>query len=417
MRRTVTLSLGLMCLTLASSACMGNNDNSAEPAPPPNTVTVSPSATVDAPRQSPTTSTPDPTDDNWKADTFSNVKTGVVRLQVGGCDKGWLGTGFLVGTDEIITAAHVARDAASISVKGPSGITRADVVDYQMSSDTALLRMRQPLEGFHFDIASQNPGPGTGIIVLGYPFGVNDLRLSDGLISSEDTDVTYDGDDGFTVDDVIVTNAATNGGNSGGPAIDRHGQVVGLVSGGQNWTDSTEDAVPAQGTNYLVPASVIAKRYEEWAKEPSDKDVNCDSDGAAQVDDDHELEVSILSDQPAADDIAQALFLYGDSINQGLYDTAWSVLTSKMQEQMGDFEQWADAKSTSYWDSLTVKDVAPYNDGQRALAVVQFRTRQDAEYGYDGQTCSDWQADYQVQRIEGAWYIDAVSRSANPTAC
>ena len=108
-------------------------------------------------------------------------------------------------------------------------------------------------------------------------------------MSSGDTSVTYDGEDGFTVDRVVTTDAAANGGNSGGPALDRDGEVVGLVSGG---LDRTDDQVPVQGTNYLVPASVIEQTYADLRDDSTRPPASCPGDEAAPVEDEFQLEVT-----------------------------------------------------------------------------------------------------------------------------
>ena len=187
--------------------------------------------------------------------------------------------------------------------------------------------------------------------------------------------MTYEGAQGFTVDHVVTTEAATNGGSSGGPVVDHLGRVVGLVSGGQQWT----------------------------------------GDAPAPVDDEHELDVTIDVDEPESGDIAQALFLHGDSINQGRYDAAWAVLSPRMQQRLGDLSSWSGGLDTSWWSTMEITAVAPYAEG-RALVQATLRTRQAPEFGRDGQTCSVWAINYQMQLMNGSWLIDDVAPST-PTVC
>lgn len=301
-------------------------------------------------------------------------------------------------------------------MKSDRGIVRAEVIDRAMSADTALLRLTQNLEGHEFDMAPEAPGLGTDIGVLGYPFGVSSLRLTRGTISGEETSVTYDGPEGFTVDQVLTTDAATNGGNSGGPVIDESGKVIGLVSGSHNWSGDPTQPVPAQGTNYLVPAEVISTHIEQWkAGEPEVQ--GCGDEAPAPVDEDFDLDVAIDADDSAADDIALSLYVHGDSINQGLYEAAWSLFTTELQRYFkDDVEGWSQGLATSYWDQIQVEEVT--RDGDRAEVAVALRTRQDLADSSDGlQSCSDWSMRYAMRLSRGVWFIDAADPGDGPDPC
>jgi serine protease Do len=341
----------------------------------------------------------------------ADVRSGVVRIQATGCEKPWSGTGFLVespGDNLLVTAGHVARNASVLSVKADRGIVRAEVVGYDMSSDVAVLRLDQPLEGHRFTLDVHEAPLGQDIGVLGYPFGVTDLRLSRGTVSSGDTSVTYDGDEGFTVDHVITTDAAVNGGNSGGPAIEPDGPVIGLVTGAQNWNGDPSNPAPAQGNNFLVPARVIDAKYKH-RQDLSGEREPCDDDSAAPADPDTDLDVTVRSDDEAAGDIALSLYQHGAAINQGRYDAAWQMFTAREQRALNDdVERWQEGLASSFWDSIVVKSVS--RRGDAAQAKVALRTRQDAAYG-NGQTCSDWSMTYSMVRSHGTWLIDRVAAS------
>ncbi|MBP2418235.1 S1C family serine protease [Microlunatus capsulatus] len=351
---------------------------------------------------------------DWSA-VAAEVRSGVVRLQVVGCDGSWTGSGFLVDDDLVVTAAHVARGASSVSVTSEAGVVRGEVVDLDLSADTALLRLRRPLAGHRFTVAAARPDLGVDVGVLGYPFGVDDVRLSRGAVSSGDTRVRYEGEDGFTVDHVVTTDAAVNGGNSGGPAVDREGVVVGLVSGNSNWSGDPNEPVPAQGNNFLVPSDVVHDRVEEWSDERGTRTTACSADDDAPVAADFDLDVGVDSEADDADDIALALYLHGDSINQGFYDAAWSLFTPRLQARFDGVEGWSDGLSSSYWTQLVVRRVD--RDGRTADARVDLRTRQDAADGFRGQTCSDWSMRYRMRLVGGAWLIDDADAGAGPTSC
>jgi len=374
---------------------------------------VTPGAVSATPTPARTTAVPA----GWPA-LVSASRDGVVRLQVVGCNENWVGTGFLVGDREILTAAHVARGAVTISVRSDDGIVRADVVNYDLAADTALLRARTSIAGHHFSLARRAAAEGTDIGVLGYAFGDTSVHLTRGIISDDRVkSVTYDGDDGFTVDSVVATDAAVNGGNSGGPVIDSSGAVVGLVSGQQNWSGDPSAVTPAQGNNFIVPVAVVAAKYASWrSSRGSATAETCGDDPDSAVDPGVNLEVRIESHGADAEDVATALYVHADSINRGLYSAAWSVFTPREQAHFNDdLAGWSAGLDTSYWTRIDVLRLT--RSGDTVHAFVNFRTRQDADYGPDNQTCSDWSMDYTMRLIAAVWRIDGTHSLRAPAAC
>jgi putative serine protease PepD len=66
---------------------------------------------------------------------------------------------------------------------------------------------------------------GDPVVAIGNPFGL-DRTITSGIVSALQRRIT--GPDGFTIDNVIQTDAAINPGNSGGPLIDANGRVIGI---------------------------------------------------------------------------------------------------------------------------------------------------------------------------------------------
>lgn len=413
-----------VCLTAASACTINIGPGSNQHSSPGSGSVASPSPVSrnsadagPAPSNAVTSgaSSPSPRRATW-TDLIAQVRSGVVRIEVAGCDAQWTGTGFMVSDRDILTAGHVARDAASISVRSGSQIVRADVVKYDMAADTALLRTRKDLKGYHFVVDTTKPPEGTSVKVLGYPFGVTDVRSSPGEITSDqEQPVTYGGSDGFTVRRAVTTSAPVNGGNSGGPVMDHDGHVVALVSGQMTWTGDPTNEVPAQGTNYLVPADVISGKYQEWQGLNAGTGLaSCAGTDGGTEPDALSPDVVVVPNDPDAYDIAASLFVHGDSINRGLYDVAWAVYTPNEQRRVGDFNGWARSHSSSYWTSITVNSVERH--GHHAHANVDVTTHQDAAQGFEGQTCSQWSFDYVMRLSAGFWQIN-YARTANPRAC
>lgn len=378
------------------------------PAPTPSSVSQPESATP-TPTSTPT---PSSTDEPGWAGVVAKLRDGVVRLQVAGCAPGqnWMGSGFVVGPHLIMTAGHMVRQGRTVSVKADGVITTAQVIAFDMDTDSALLSTPTAFTGHSLQLSTTPLQLGSDLAILGYPLGVNDLRVSTGVVSGLDEQVTYSD---FTVQHAFVTDAATNGGNSGGPVIDRTGTVIGLVSGSREWSQQGDDRVPVQGTNYIIPSSSLAKSLSAWETKAPQRDGTCQGEQPPQQTA-LSVAVTVQSTHPHARDAALTLALEGESINTGNYEAAWNLFTPKMQHDMASLSAWKKGLSTSFWVSLDVRTVT--GTGNSLAATTTLRTQQDAKDGYHGQTCSVFTIVYTMKRVDGVWLIDH-AKGGTPSAC
>jgi S1-C subfamily serine protease len=142
-----------------------------------------------------------------------------------------LGAGFAGWTEDgalhLVTANHVVEDAGSafVTVTRKGGSWSGQIVRTDPRNDLALIRVSgrpagaAPLWQSPRDV---KPAAGDQLILIGSPFGLSGT-VTTGIVSR-------------VSGRVIQTDAAANPGNSGGPAIDRRGRVVGVLvaGGGQN---------------------------------------------------------------------------------------------------------------------------------------------------------------------------------------
>ena len=140
------------------------------------------------------------------------------------------GSGFLIDNDgHILTNAHVVQGAKSVDVQLGDGDTQsAQIVGTDPSSDIALLKVEdtngvQPLELGDSDQVQV----GDPVVAIGNPFGL-DRTVTSGIVSALQRQIQAP--NGFSISDVIQTDAAINPGNSGGPLIDGDGKVIGINS-------------------------------------------------------------------------------------------------------------------------------------------------------------------------------------------
>jgi S1-C subfamily serine protease len=149
-----------------------------------------------------------------------------------------LGSGVVVDDQgDIMTALHVVDGATSITVTFIDGTTAQAVVSQTHPElDLAVLQAASVPSGV-VPATLGNPGAiqvGSEVYAVGSPFGLAD-SMSAGVVSALSRSFTAP--NGQKLTGLFQIDAAVNPGNSGGPLINRDGQVVGMVDALVNPTD------------------------------------------------------------------------------------------------------------------------------------------------------------------------------------
>jgi len=168
-----------------------------------------------------------------------------VVLIKGTTDKGdVLGTGFIISSDgKIATNLHVIDELQNGGVQLASGdrFDSFSVLAFDARKDIAIIK----IPGFDLPTVSLGNSNtvqvGEPILVMGSPLGLQG-SVSSGVISSVRDDPAGGG---FKV---LQTDAAANPGNSGGPLVNRHGEVIGIVTFKLRGSENLNFAIPV---NYL----------------------------------------------------------------------------------------------------------------------------------------------------------------------
>ncbi len=143
-----------------------------------------------------------------------------------------LGSGFVIDRQgHILTNAHVVLNARSVKVGFTGGKTYpAKVVGLDRSTDVAVLKVDAPANALvPLRLGNSNTvRVGDPVVAIGNPLG--EVRtLTAGVVSAISR--TIDSlTPGVQIYGAIQTDAAINHGNSGGPLIDSHGDVIGITS-------------------------------------------------------------------------------------------------------------------------------------------------------------------------------------------
>jgi putative serine protease PepD len=162
------------------------------------------------------------------------------------------GSGFLIdGDGHILTNAHVVEGAKTVTVQLGNGAEQdAQVVGTDPSSDVALLKVDNTEGANPLPLGdSSNVQVGDPVVAIGNPFAL-DRTVTSGIVSALQRQIQAP--NGFSISDVIQTDAAINPGNSGGPLINGDGEVIGINSQIESQSGGNE------GVGFAVPIKTAA---------------------------------------------------------------------------------------------------------------------------------------------------------------
>ncbi len=169
---------------------------------------------------------------------YQQVRPSLVLIQDQGVDTGGqtensLGSGFVVDDNgDILTALHVVAGATKIQVTFADGTqSAAEIASQQPNDDIAVLKP-DTLPANVVPVVLGNPNAmqvGDEAYAVGNPFGLYS-SMTAGVISGFGRTFQPPGSS-QKLQNLIQIDTAVNPGNSGGPLLNRFGQVVGVVEG------------------------------------------------------------------------------------------------------------------------------------------------------------------------------------------
>jgi putative serine protease PepD len=186
---------------------------------------------------------------------YADVAPGVVDITASSPQQTASGSGVVLdGSGNILTADHVIQGAGSVSVRFSDGTTRsARVLGGDPSVDLAVLRVDPAGLTLH-PLPLGDTGAlrvGDPVAAVGDPFGYQ-RSLSTGIVSGLDR--TIPALNGYSVGHAIQTDAVIDPGNSGGPLLNAHGQVVGIVD---QIATGNSGADQSSGVGFAISSSVV----------------------------------------------------------------------------------------------------------------------------------------------------------------
>jgi S1-C subfamily serine protease len=144
-----------------------------------------------------------------------------------------VGSGVIVNQEgAILTALHVVNDAEEIIVFFTDGSqSTAQIIASEPESDIAILQPHQPPQLIVPAVlgSSRRLRVGDEAFAVGNPLGLV-ASMSAGVISGFDRSIPIDEESDWRLEGLIQFDTAVNPGNSGGPLLNRQGQVIGIVT-------------------------------------------------------------------------------------------------------------------------------------------------------------------------------------------
>jgi serine protease Do len=134
------------------------------------------------------------------------------------------GAGFFISPDGYaVTSSHVMEHGRRAEITADDGATyMARLVGADSATDLALIKVDGRADFPHLRLAERQPRIGDWVLAIGSPFGLGGT-VTAGIVSARGRDIGSS-----SYDDFVQIDAPVNQGNSGGPAFDLDGNVIGV---------------------------------------------------------------------------------------------------------------------------------------------------------------------------------------------
>lgn len=240
---------------------------------------------------------------------FEKSEPGVVRINVQRAEQSngtsGVGSGFVFDKQgHIITNSHVVKNVKKVVVTFLDGRSyNAEIVGFDEYTDIGVIKVNadlsllQPLRLGD----SANLKVGEPIAAIGNPFGLSGSMTS-GIVSQLGRLLPSGA--GYSIPDVIQTDAAINPGNSGGPLLNMRGEIVGINTAIQSTTGEFTGvgfAVPSQTLAKIVPKLIEDGKYQHPWIGIAGRDIDPDLAKVLNLNDAVGfLVITVVDDSPAA---------------------------------------------------------------------------------------------------------------------
>ena len=212
------------------------------------------------------------------AEVANKVSESVVSITTEVRTKSWFGTestgsaagtGFIISdTGYIMTNKHVVENSKTVNGTLSNGKTykNVKVVGTDPLNDSAILKVENP-EGFKPVTLgdSKTVNVGQQVIVIGNALGEYSNSVTSGIISGTGRELIASDSSGSAYEqltDMLQTDAAINGGNSGGPIVNAAGEVIGIATAYASSSQTVGFAIPIANVKGIIKNVLETGKFE-----------------------------------------------------------------------------------------------------------------------------------------------------------
>ena len=161
----------------------------------------------------------------------------------------------------------------------------------------------------------------------------------------------------------------------------------------------------AQNIAYAVSSQTAIPYLDQWRTSPQPQYLG--SSCSSPTGPSGESDVGGGTPDSDLDAVKTTLSAYFGAINEGDWETAWLQYTEAEQQRAGSRLAFAEGNQSSYDSNITIYD-AQFNYDSTADIFVTFTSIQESQWGPNGDTCDNWNLDYQMDEVDGTWLINSV---------
>ena len=168
---------------------------------------------------------------------IARLKESVVYIEA----PEWSGSGVIIGPHRVLTAKHVIEYAGDLTIVTDANEEyEAMTYTVDFDNDCGLLHVKEELNSTVQLGDSNSLQIGEQVLIIGSPFDEQHFNtVTLGIISGLERDIPY-----FSECKLFTVDAASWGGNSGGPVFNMRGEIVGLLIGGYSGYDNLSVVIP-----------------------------------------------------------------------------------------------------------------------------------------------------------------------------
>lgn len=179
------------------------------------------------------------------------------------------GTGFILSNDGYIaTNKHVVANASKIGVVLDDGTTydNVELIGTDPLNDFAIIRIKDVKDLTPVKLGdSKTTSTGQQVVAIGNALGAYQNSVTSGIISGKGRNINASDSSRTqyeTLSDMIQTDAAINGGNSGGPLVNAAGEVIGINTAYASQGNNVGFAIPISSIKGIIKHVLAGQPFE-----------------------------------------------------------------------------------------------------------------------------------------------------------